>query len=141
MDVQSEECRDWRARLAKLVRVGQAATLPVKAFCPRPPSGRPWPKGLPSSPTLRDLYALCDGGVFGGHFAFLRLRELKTASKNMVEQVRQDREGFEDEQQPFVMGRHVVLAEDSAGFPLVWDAETNLLAWYQPEIDGGQGWE
>jgi hypothetical protein len=141
MEIQSEGCRDWRARLAKLVRVGRTWQFPLKAFCPRPPSGRPWPKGLPSSAALRDLYALCDGGTsFGGHFGWLRLRELKPAAKNMVEQVRQDRNSG-IEQQPFVLGRHLLLAKDSDGFPLVWDAETQLLAWYQPEIDGGRGWE
>jgi hypothetical protein len=139
--VQSEGRRDWRPLLAKLVRVGKAWPLPLKACCPRPPSGRSWPKGLPSSPTLRDLYALCDGGSLGSLFGWLRLRELKAAAKNMVEQVRQDRDAFGIEQPPFIPGRHLVLAEDSDGFPLVWDAETNLLAWYQPAIDGGRGWE
>jgi hypothetical protein len=59
----------------------------------------------------------------------------------MVEQVQQDRQSLGNELQPFIPGRHLVLAEDSDSFPLVWDAETKLLAWYQPEIDGGRGWE
>jgi hypothetical protein len=140
MQAQADERRDWRALLAKLVRAGEAWQFPLKAYCPRPPSRRPWPKGLPSSPSLRDIYGLCDGGVFGGLFGWLRLRELKPAAKDMTEQVRVDRDFFPIEQQPFVLGRHLVLAKDSNDFPLVWDSDTNLLAWYQPPIDGGLGW-
>jgi hypothetical protein len=26
------------------------------------------------------------------------------------------------------------------GFPLIWDIETDLLAWYQPPVEGRSGW-
>ena len=142
MDVQSKGRRDWRPRLAKLMRVGKAWPFPLKAFWQHPPLGWPWPTGLPCSPTLRDLYTLCDGGSsFGGLFCWLRLRELKPAAKKMVDQVLQDRDSFGAEQQPFVPGCHLVLGEDSDGFPHVWNAETKLLACYQPATEGGRGWE
>jgi hypothetical protein len=132
--------RDWRARLAKLVRVGHTWEAPLSAYRPRAPSGRSWPKECPSSDALRDFYALCDGGPFSGLGSWLRLRELRTAARNMVRQVEQDRKELGDDLEPFVMGRHLAPATDPDGFPLVWDSETNLLAWYQPPIAGGSGW-
>jgi hypothetical protein len=137
---QPRENRDWRARLADLVRLSKEWEFPWKAYRPRPPSGRPWPKGLPASATLRDFYALCDGGPFSGLGSWLRLRELRTAAKNMAAQIEQDRKELGDHVGPFVMGRHLVLATDPDGFPLIWDSETDLLAWYQPLVEGGSGW-
>ncbi len=138
--VHPRENRDWRTRLANLVRLGKGWEFPWNAYRPRPPSGRPWPKGLPSSTTLRDFYALCDGGPFSGLGSCLRLRELRTAANNMAAQVEQDRKELGNDLEPFVMGRHLVLATDPEDFPLIWDSETNLLAWYQPPVEGGSGW-
>jgi hypothetical protein len=58
----------------------------------------------------------------------------------MTAQVEQDRKELGDHLEPFVMGRHLMLATDPDGFPLVWDCETELLAWYQPPVEGGSGW-
>jgi hypothetical protein len=42
------------------------ATLPepyCDCFDANPPSNRPWPTGLPTSPLLQEFYAACDGGL------------------------------------------------------------------------------
>jgi hypothetical protein len=68
---------DWRAQLAKLVRARGTDRFPLRVFDVEPPSGRPWPDGLPSYQGLRDFYALCDGGPLSLQYNWLSLAEVE----------------------------------------------------------------
>ncbi len=59
----------WQARLEKLVRLGRQMPPPLNFFTAARPLSSPWPAGLPSCPTLKEFYRLCNGGWFGGGLA------------------------------------------------------------------------
>ncbi len=126
----------WRARLAKLVQAVERLPHPLTDCVPHPPSGGPWPQGMPSCSVLRDFYELCDGG-YVRHLRWCRLRELKARTKEAATWIGQ----HGPEESPFDPRRHVLLGEDEAGFPFIWDSTVDQIAYYQPYEHGGNGWE
>ena len=133
---------EWRAQLKKLTACGNKLPQPFAFFHARPPSGQAWPEGVPSSPTLRELYTLCDGGRFSRLYAWLPQERLIYATEEWAVTYQQFEDDFDEGDDPFDSGRHVVLTtEDETGGPLVWDATTDQLAIFGCDPDGGFGWE
>jgi hypothetical protein len=114
----------WQSQLQKLVQVAeQLPELLNEAFSAQPSSGRSWPAGLPSCPTLVEFYALCDGGTFS-RYSLHPLADL---------QVFQDDWG-KDEIQP---GRYVVIGDNEFGHSLIWDSTEDQVGYY--DLDGADG--
>jgi hypothetical protein len=116
---------DWRARLAALVRFGNDLPEPMNGFRGRPPTGRPWPRGLPSRPALVEFYNLCDGGQFF-FWDFLPLRRVKAEAAAF--------RGWPDRPgDPAADMRYLLLAYDPDSFALLWDSERDEVFPYKHE--------
>ncbi len=125
----------WREQLAKLVRARGTDRFPLLVFDVAPPSGRPWSDSLPSCQGLRDFYSLCDGGPLSLQYNWLPLSDVVGETVRWREMLH----GYHgDGRTVLLTGRHVVLATDSGGAPLVWDAESDRLASF---FWKGGGWE
>jgi hypothetical protein len=122
----------WRTQLAKLVRARGVDRFPLCAFDVASPCGRSWPEHLPSCQGLRDFYSLCDGGLLSLQYKWLSLAEVESETRRWREML------HGDEQPVLIPGRHVVLAIDSGGAPVIWDAEADQLASF---YWNGGGWE
>jgi len=69
----------WQQLLTKLVEHGPVEPM----FEARKPSGKAWPKGLPSVPALVEFYALCDGGQLSALEVF-PLQKVKTRRASLL---------------------------------------------------------
>ena len=98
-------------------------------FNAAPPSGAPWPEGLPSSPVLREFYAECDGGSLGP-FCFLTLAEVADDTASTAEWM----EGMEPDGMP-PRGRWLAFGDNEYGLSLIWDADRDAVLLYAS--DGG----
>jgi hypothetical protein len=82
-------------------------------------------RGPPACPGLWDFYALCDGGPLSNQYNWLPLSEVQTTT----ERWRGILHDYHGDGRPILLsGRHVVLATDACGAPVVWDAEADRLA-------------
>jgi hypothetical protein len=90
-----------------------------------PPSTTPWPDELaPPSESVKEFYGLCDGAYFGGHHYWLSVGDLLAENRRWWELLRQyPRPGGG----PIDPTRHVILAYDTYGFPMVWDQRTDQV--------------
>jgi hypothetical protein len=121
---------NWQSRLEKLVRFGDRLPEPFDIFNARPSSGKPWPKGLPSSPVLADFYVRSDGGQLAG-YDWLRLSKLKSETASLRDWL--EGVGGGDE----APANYLVLAHDDYG-ALVWDADQDVVLAY---CSNGDCWE
>jgi len=128
---------DWRSLLSRLAAVpGGGDELALVAYRAEPPTGgAAWPFELPAPcPAIADFYARCDGGTIGEY--------LWPPPAGLPELNRQWRfflSGYYGAGgDPLDPARHLVLAEESGGAPLVWDADVDRMATFWP--DGGD-WE
>lgn len=120
-----ESPTEWRVQLEKLVRARGTDQFPLLVFELSPPSGKPWPESLPACQGLQDFYAICDGGLLSSQYNWLSLTNIaeETARwRAMLHNYRGDDEDI------LASGRHLVLAHDSAGAPVIWDAKADRLA-------------
>jgi hypothetical protein len=116
---------DWREQLAKLVRARGTDRFPLSVFDVAPSCGQAWPDSLPSCKGLRDFYALCNGGPLSLQYNWLPLSELQTETARWRELLHD----YQGDGRPVLLpGRHLVLANDSGGAPVIWDAESDRLA-------------
>jgi hypothetical protein len=126
---------DWRRQLERLVAARESKLFPLNVFNLAPASGNSWPSNVPSCKGLRDFYDLCDGGPLSIQFNWLPLAavEAKTA------QWRDMLHDYHGDGQPILSSeRHVVLAHDAGGAPLIWDTIEDSLATF---FWKGGGWE
>jgi hypothetical protein len=116
---------EWREQLAKLVRSRGTDRFPLLVFDVAPPSVRSWPDKLPSCRGLQDFYGLCDGGPLSLQYNWLPLSEVETETAKW----REGLHGYHGDGKAVLLpGRHVVVAADSGGAPVIWDAEYDRLA-------------
>jgi len=116
---------NWRQRLSALVAARESVEYPLFVFRVRPPDPSPWPAGLPSSDAIREFYGLCDGGVLSLEASWFAKHELIPRRDDLRGQLFDYRGDGKHVLHP---ERHVVLGEDSAGAPLIWDAESGELS-------------
>ncbi len=137
--------RDWRQVIEQWVAQERTIATPAQqrteywiamwARALRAPSHTRWPDHLPTCQALQDFYRLCDGGSLAW-FAWFPLSHVAEQNRYWVEFLRDYYgDGRGDVLFP---GRHVVLALDAGGCPLVWDATTDEVRTFQ--WDGGD-WE
>jgi hypothetical protein len=125
---------DWRVELRALAAVGKTEQFPLLVYEVRPASREPWPVELaePSASVL-EFYRLCDGGYLGGHHQWIAVGELLTENRRWWD-LADGRTWTADS--PIHPHRHVILAYDCGGFPLVWDQRTDqLLTYYFKDSD------
>jgi hypothetical protein len=116
--------RDWRLRLATWVRVrDRLPELTRDCFEIRPPSGAPWPKGVPACVALSDLYGLCDGGTFGD-YSLSAVAELADPSTGWLA----GSPGLD-----LKPGRWAELGSHEYGHALLWDAQADEVMLYSPD--------
>lgn len=125
---------DWRSRLRGLVRTDQPepGDEDDEELAPHavPPSGRPWPGGLPPCPALAEFYTICDGGGFTD-YCINPLAELVESTESVREW------GGDLAEDPPDVGRMIAFAYHDFGFPVVWDADRDLVGYF--DMDGADG--
>lgn len=125
---------DWRQLLQALLTTGSKASFPLATYKAKPPASGTWPASLPVCTPIVDFYRLCDGGYIGDYNWHGR-DELAARTADWVDGTKGY---YGDGRDAIISGRHVVLATDASGAPLVWDATTGLMAtfWFK-----GGDWE
>jgi hypothetical protein len=98
---------------------------------PDPPDH--WPAHLPKCQALQEFYRLCDGGGLAW-FHWFPLAQPAERSREWVESLC----AWDARGAVLDPARHVVIAHDAGGCPVVWDARTDAVRAFQ--VDGG-GWE
>lgn len=142
-----EECpmRDWRQviqqwvaqerSIASLAQQRMEYWIATWAGALHPPSHDRWPAHLPTCQALQDFYRLCDGGSLEW-FEWFPLSRLSERNRYWVELLRDYY--WDGRGDVLLPERHVVLALDAGGCPLVWDETTDEVRTFQ--WDGGD-WE
>lgn len=131
--------RDWRHVLEQWVgRESSIAPLArqqveYSAWAIYPPSCDQWPSHLPTCQALQDFYRLCDGGYFDW-FGWCHLSQLGEQNGKWFQLL----SDWDQRGDVLLPERHVVLAEDGGGCPIIWDAVTDQVRAFQ--WDGGD-WE
>ncbi len=126
--------RDWRSTLSALATIRRAAApFPLSVFEARPPTSAPWPQTLPACPEAEAFYRICDGGYLG-QFNIPRLSELGAENQRWASLLRD----WGPEGSVLDPTRHLVIATDSGGCPVVLDILTDEVRAFQ--FDGGS-WE
>lgn len=131
--------RDWRQVLRQWVAqessIASLAKSQVEwiAWTISSPSFEHWPSHLSGCQALQDFYCLCDGGNFNW-FCWASLSQLVEQNQKWCELL----SDWDARGDVLLPERHVVLAEDEGGCPVVWDAITNQVRAFQ--FDGGD-WE
>ena len=115
---------DWRQDLLALVSASDPELFPLCVYKADPPTSAVWPAHLPRSQEIADFYAACNGG-FIADFNWYALEQVAPETDRWI----QTGVGYyADGTNALDAGRHVALAVDSAGAPLIWDAQTDLVA-------------
>src|SRR5262249_14257940 len=111
--------------LRALAALGPTDRFPLLVYSVNPPSQTPWPAELAQpSASVQEFYRICDGGYLGGHHRFFSVGELLPENRNWWDLLeRYPRPGGG----PIDPARHVILALDVSGFPLVWDHRTDQI--------------
>lgn len=114
----------WQTLLTKMVK--DAPTEPV-FFCIRPPAGKPWPKAMPSTPTLIEFYSLCDGGNLSALEVF-PMDTIKAERATMLRAI--------DLKAITAGPEHVfVFGFNPQGFVYFVDTENDLVSGYNPKTN------
>lgn len=114
---------DWRTELRALAALERADPFPLVLYAVNAPTQTPWPAELASpSAAVREFYQLCDGGYLGGHHRWLSVGELLAENRHWWDLLAGGG--------PLDSARHVLVAYDVSGFPIVWDSHTDRLATY-----------
>ena len=117
----------WQSLVTTLIK--EAPIEPVY-FCIREPSAKPWPKALPSTPTLVEFFSLCDGGNFSA-IEILSLQTIKAERATMLLAI--DLEAIAAEPEHIL-----VIGFNSLGFVYFVDTENDLVSGYNPR---SRDWE
>lgn len=131
--------RDWRQTLQQWIThkdiIASLAQDRVEywAWDIHVPSSGAWPAPLPVCQALTDFYQICDGGHFHW-FEWPALSQLALLNHSWVRLL----SAHDERGDVLHPERHLVIALDSGGAPVVWDAATNQVAAFFP--DGGD-WE
>lgn len=131
--------RDWRHVIQQWIAqessIASLAQQQVEfiAWAIYPPSFDHWPSHLPTCQALQDFYRLCDGGYFNW-FRWVSLSQLVEQNRKWFQLL----SDWDTRGDVLLPERHVVLAEDGGGCPVVWDAATDQVRAFQ--FDGGD-WE
>src|SRR5579872_5799016 len=120
------QMRDWRQALQRWITykdvIASLAQNKVEYYAweIRVPSSGIWPALLPTCQAITDFYQICDGGNFNWFElpALSQISELNHFWFRMLSDY--DKHG-----NVLVPKRHVVIAVDSGGAPVIWDAVTN----------------
>jgi len=127
--------RDWKLRLTVLASLDNKTTpFPLTVFDAAPPSQLDWPQSLPRDEQLVEFYRTCNGAYLGAHLRFFDLESIESETARWVTTLR----GWDDTGDVLDPLRHVVVALDAGGCPVVLDTATGLVAAFQ--FDGGS-WE
>jgi hypothetical protein len=102
---------------------------PLDIYNAEPPRGAPWPEGLPSSPSLLEFYAECDGGSIGP-CSFLPLAEVADETESTADWMEQR---GQDEMPP--RGHWMVIGSNEYGHSLIWDADRDAMLVYDSDSD------
>jgi hypothetical protein len=140
-----EECpmREWRLVIQQWV-AQESSTAPLTeqrldywiwtwARALYPPAHNGWPSHLPTCQALHDFYRLCDGGSLAW-FNWLPLAQLAERNRYWLQYLHD----WDARGDVLDSARHVVIAEDAGGCPVVWDARSDEVRAFQ--VDGGD-WE
>ena len=116
---------DWRDHLQALASVSTSELFPLLVYKVNPPSDEAWPSELADpSQSLQGVYQICDGGVLGGYHSWFSVGELLEQNRNWWERQAEYGPG------PIDPDRHVIVAYETSGFPIVWDQRTDQLLVY-----------
>ena len=116
---------DWRPLLAAMVAAAGGVEMPLCLYDLRPPSGQPWPAGVPSGPGLRDFYARCDGGTLSLQYQWHPLADLKPETRRWAAELPK----LSAPGRPWRLPpKAVVLGEDSGGALLVWNVASDRVS-------------
>jgi hypothetical protein len=137
--------RDWRQvieqwvaqerSIASLAQHHEEFWRAMWAGALHPPSPDRWPDQLPTCQALLDFYRRCDGGSLAW-FEWFPVSHLVEQNRYWVELLRDYY--WDGRGDVLVPRRHVVLALDAGGCPVVWDATSDVVRAFQ--WDGGD-WE
>lgn len=123
--MQQEGMSDWRTLISKLVEARGTQQFPLLVYEVRPPSGGPWPPGFPTCKGIRDFYSRCDGGLLSIQYDWLAIAKVEAETSRWRELLND----YHGDGQPVLLpGRHVVLATDSGGAPVIWDGVGDQMA-------------
>jgi hypothetical protein len=125
---------DWHDRLAQLVAVGEDSEFPLVAYRVLPPKENGiFPDKLPHSESIRQFYAICDGGSIAD-YEIAGICEIEALNENW----RRILSGYYPDGSSPLGDRHLVLGTDSGGAPLIWDSESDRMStfWFK-----GGDWE
>ncbi len=115
---------DWKLALQILVDQNiPKEDFPLVGYEILVPSTTSFPIDLPHSNEIIEFYALCDGGMLGD-YSWFQLDELQ--QKNSYWQMSL-KDIYPNNLPPFFSEIHLVIAETSQEYPLIWDKSTNQV--------------
>ena len=114
----------WEPHLRALVAAAHTDLFPLLVYKADPPSATPWPEELPTSNEIRLFYSICNGGYIGD-FVWFSVDQLLSETLEVIEA---GTAFYEDGSDALYPNRHLVLGRHAGGAPLIWDAETDLMA-------------
>jgi hypothetical protein len=125
---------NWRTLLQRLARIETTDEFPLLVYRVAPSRSQTWPAELPVNKAILDFYALSDGGYIGD-YQWYTLSELPSIHEQWMDRLAHY---YPNESSPLLKGRHLVLALDSGGAPLIWDSQEDKVAtfWFK-----GGDWE
>lgn len=122
---------DWRQSLRDLVTIGKSDIFPLLVFEAHPPTDAAWPRNLPASKPIRELFHICDGGFFANY----NWLGLSTALPQREQLTLQNfywhehlRDYYPNGTSALVKGQHLILGNDASGSPLIWDRNSDHVS-------------
>ena len=114
----------WKLALQMLAdRETPKDDFPLIGYEIHVPSKTSFPVDLPHSGEIIEFYELCDGGMLGD-FSWFQLDEIQ--QKNSYWQMSL-KDIYSNNLPPFFSEIHLVIAETSQEYPLIWDKSTNQV--------------
>ena len=115
---------NWKLALQTLAdRKKPKEDFPLIGYEVHAPVSTPFPMDLPHSDEIIEFYKLCDGGMLGD-YTWYQLDEIH--ERNSFWQMYL-KDVYDNNLPPFYQAIHLVVAENSEEFPLIWDQSTNLI--------------
>jgi len=116
--------KNWKLALQTLAdRKKPKEDFPLVGYEVHAPTSFPFPTDLPHSDEITGFYNICDGGMLGD-YTWYQLDEIH--ERNSFWQMYL-KDIYDNNLPPFYHAIHLVLAENSEEFPLIWDKSTNLV--------------